>query len=191
MAKVGLKNLYYAKIVTDDNTGVVYSDPVQIAGVITVDVKTASDTSTLFADDGPYETASSLGEISVDVDVADLGLDAYAQLLGHTVDKGVLECSSSDSAPEIAIGFESLKSNGKKRFVWLYKGSFSEPDDSYKTKEDKIDFQTQKISGKFVIRKYDGKWKKVADEDATGYVATTGTNWYKKETINVTAPVTP
>ena len=100
----------------------------------------------------------------------------------------MLECSSSDLAPEIALGFESFRSNGKKRFVWLYKGSFSEPDDSYKTKEDKIDFQTQKISGKFVIRKYDGKWKKVADEDANGYVATTGTDWYKKETISVTTP---
>ena len=90
MAKVGLKNLCYAKIVSDDNKGTVYSDPVQIAGLITVDIKTASDTATLFADDGPYEVASSLGEISVDVDVADLGLEAYASLLGHTVDTGAI-----------------------------------------------------------------------------------------------------
>jgi len=89
-----------------------------------------------------------------------------------------MKSNANDVAPEVAILFESLKANGKKRFVKLLKGTFSEPDDTNKTKEDKIAFQTQKISGKFVIREFDGDWKHTTDEDAVGFVAGTGTAWY-------------
>lgn len=178
MAKIGLANLYYAKVTKDDNTGVTYEVPAKIAGVITVDIKTGSDTATLFADNGPAETATALGEIGVDIEVKDLPLDVQAALLGHTIAAGIMVSNADDVAPDVAIMFEALKSNGKKRFVKLLKGKFAEPDDVNKTKGDKIDFQTQKISAKFVIREYDGNWKKTADEDAEGYLPATGAAWY-------------
>lgn len=178
MAKVGLSNFYYALNTKDDNTGVTYSPPVKVAGIISADIKTGSDTATLFADNGPAETATALGEITVDIELKDLSLEAQAALLGHTITAGVMKNNADDVAPYVAIMFESLKSNGKKRFVKLLKGKFQEPDDTNKTKEDKIAFQTQKISGKFVIREFDGIWKETTDEDATGYVAATGTAWY-------------
>jgi phi13 family phage major tail protein len=72
-------------------------------------------------------------------------------LLGSTVNEdGVLELSASDQAPYVALGFESEKSNGETRYVWLYKGKFSLPETSNKTKADKPEFQTEKISGVFI-----------------------------------------
>jgi len=178
MAKVGLSNFYYALNTADTITAATYSTPVKIAGLIAADVKTGSDTATLYADNGPAETATALGEITVDIELKDLTLENQAALLGHEIVAGVMSNNASDTAPYVAIMFESLKSNGKKRFVKLLKGSFAEPDDTNKTKEDKIAFQTQKITGKFIIREFDGEWKRTTDEDATGYLPATGAAWY-------------
>jgi phi13 family phage major tail protein len=178
MAKIGLSNFYYALNIKDDSTGATYSAPEKVAGIISADIKTGSDTATLFADNGPAETASSLGEITVDIELKDIPLETQAILLGHKITAGVMESNADDVAPDVAIMFESLKSNGKRRFVKLLKGKFQEPDDTNKTKEDKISFQTQKISGKFVIREFDGAWKRTTDEDATGYLPATGVAWY-------------
>jgi len=43
-------------------------------------------------------------------------------LLGHSVTGGVLIKKSTDTAPYVALGFKSKKSNGSYRYVWLYKG---------------------------------------------------------------------
>lgn len=178
MAKIGLSNFYYALNTEDTTAGVTYASPKKIAGLISADVKAGSDTATLFADNGPAETATALGEITVDIELKDFLLEDQAALLGHEIVAGVMESNADDVAPYVAIMFESLKSNGKRRFVKLLKGSFAEPDDTNKTKEDKISFQTQKISGKFIIREFDGAWKRTTDEDAVGYLPATGTAWY-------------
>lgn len=179
--KVGLKDVYYAKLTRDDNTGVSYEAPIQIAGAISAKISAETDSVTLYADDGPFETASSLGQITLELEMADLPLSVQAALLGHTVANGVLEAKSTDIAPYVAIGFRALKSNGKYRYYWLLKGKFEIPDDESQTKEDKVKFQTAKLKGTFVCRIYDGKWKLIGDEDAQGFSAT---NWFTNTKIN-------
>jgi phi13 family phage major tail protein len=66
----------------------------------------------------------------------------------------------------------------------LLKGKFQIPDDESKTKEDKANFQTAKITGTFVARIFDGKWKLVGDEDESGFVAT---DWFSETKINAGA----
>lgn len=178
MAKVGLKNLYYAEQLTDTLTGTTYDVPVKVSGAITADVKPGSSSDTLYADNGPAETATTLGDIAVSFELKDLPLEVHAKLLGHTISGGVMISKASDVAPYVAIMFEGLKSNGKKRYVKLLKGMFQEPDDNYKTKTNKVDFQTAKIEGKFIMRTYDEQWKRTADEESADYVATIGTAWY-------------
>ena len=75
MAKVGIQGFRYALQTADTVAALTYSEPVLVPGVVSVDIKTGKDTATLFADDGPYETASALGEITVDIELADLPLD--------------------------------------------------------------------------------------------------------------------
>lgn len=186
MAKVGVSDFHYAKLIKDDTTGVTYDVIKAVPGLTEVSIKAASDTATLFADNGPFESSTALGEITVDISLADIPLDVAADLLGHTINAGVMTCAANDTAPNVAIGFVGLKSNGKKRYAWMLKGTFGIPDDNYQTKADKINFQAQTISGKFVIRAYDKKWKLVADEDATDYLPTTGTNWFTPATIQAT-----
>lgn len=175
---VGLTDLYYATLTSDGSGGAVYATPVQIAGAITANINPNSDIATLFADDGPMVTSSQLGNIELSLNVADIDLDTQAVLFGHTISTGVLERKSTDTPPWLAIGFKSLKSNGSYRYVWLNKGKFMIPELNHQTKEDTVNFQTTETTGHFVKREYDDMWMRHADEDADGYEATTGTNWF-------------
>ncbi|MBH8605989.1 major tail protein [Thermoactinomyces sp. CICC 10521] len=167
--QVGLRDLHYAILNQDDANGVSYDTPVKISGFINAKITPTTNSETLYADDGPAEVATSLGEITVELQVKDLPLDVQAALLGHTVSDGMLIKNADDQAPYVAIGFRSLKSNGKYRYVWLYKGKFTTPEAEFQTKEDKPTFQTPTISGSFLKREYDGAWQVVGDEDMPGF----------------------
>ncbi|MED4726991.1 phage tail protein [Aneurinibacillus migulanus] len=181
MARVGLNDLHYAKLTKDDATGVTYGAPIRIVGAITANISPSTNTETLYADDGPSEVATALGEISVELNVKDLPLEVQADLLGHTLnDQGVLTKNADDQAPYVAIGFRSQKSNGKSIFVWLLKGKFQPSEEEYQTKEDSPTFQTPTIEGSFVKREADGHWQFVGDEDATGFTKAIADAWFTK-----------
>jgi phi13 family phage major tail protein len=182
--KVGLSSLYYATLTSDASGGVVYGTPTIITGIITANINPNSVMETLFADDGPLEVATQLGNIEFELNVADIPLNIQAILLGHSIAAGIMERVASDTPPWVAIGFKALKSNGNYRYVWLYKGKFRQPELNHDTKDDSVNFQTLTIVGHFVKRDYDDKWLKQADEDESGYQAATGTNWFNNTTID-------
>jgi len=188
--QVGLKNLYYALLTKDDATGVSYLAPVKIAGAINAKISPKSNTEVLYADDGPDETATALGEIDVEFEAKDISLTDQAALLGHSIVGGVMLKKATDVAPYVALGFMSKKSNGQYRYIWLTKGMFALPDQEYATGEDKPKFQTPKLKGTFVKRAYDDLWQRIADEDHPDYVASIGANWFNsvEGTIDTTPP---
>ena len=193
--RIGCDNLVYAPMTTEDTAdqAPVYGDVVKAIGVMSLNINPNGSQETLFADDGPMETASTLGKIEVEIQKAELTTQNKADLLGHQIDsKGGLVYGDSDIAPWVAIGFRTLKSNGKYRYVWLYKGKFTEPEDANETKGDSINFQNDTISGQFTRLNYpvnvNGKsvrpWKYEIDQDhETADAATIGT-WFE-------APVMP
>lgn len=151
--RIGCDNLVYALMKTEDTatTAPVYDAPKAAPGVISVNINPNSSQETLFADDGPMETATTLGKIDVEINKAELTTENKADLLGHEVDtNGGVVYSDSDVPPWVAVGFRTLKSNGKYRYVWLYKGKFTDPEDNNETKGDSINFQTDTIKGQFV-----------------------------------------
>jgi len=178
MSRIGLTNFHYAPLLTDTAEGATYGPPVAVPGIITASVNPASSSATLYADNAPAEVGNTLGEITVEIALKDLPIEHQAALLGHTVVAGVMTSAGTDVAPYVAIMFEGLKASGKKKFVKLLKGMFNVPNDTYETKKESINFQTDKITGKFVVREFDSKWKLTAEEDATGYLPATGSAWY-------------
>lgn len=177
--QVGLSHLHYAILKTDPAGGIAtYEAPSRIPGAIEVNINANPSSETLFADDGPMETSSSLGEIEVEINVADLPLDVQAKLLGHKIINGVMVRKGSDTPPFIALGFKSLKSNGKYRYVWLTKGKFNIPELNHKTKEDGVEFQTPTISASFVKRESDDVWIAHADEDDPQFLE--ADTWFDK-----------
>jgi len=176
--QIGLRDVYYALLNSDTvGVGVSYAAPVQIVGAITANINPNSSSETLFADDGPYESATALGEISLELNMADIPLAIQAVLLGHTAPvAGVMGRGGGDIPPFVALGFRSLKSNGNYRYVWLLKGRFMVPEQNHNTKGESITFQTPTITGAFVRRDFDDLWQLLGDEDE-GYAGGTA-GWF-------------
>lgn len=193
--RIGCDNLVYVPMTTEDTaeTAPEYGEVVKAPGVMSININPNGAQETLFADDGPMETASTLGKIEVEIQKNELTIKNKADLLGHTIDsKGGLVYGDSDVPSWVAIGFRTLKSNGKYRYVWLYKGKFTEPEDNNETKGDSINFQNDTISGQFVrlnkSYKVGGRdvrpWKYEMDQDQEQADAQTITSWFS-------APVFP
>lgn len=193
--RIGCDNLVYAPMTVEDTAAQAptYGTVVAAPGVMSININPNGSSETLFADDGPMETASTLGRIEVEIQKNELTTQNKADLLGHTIDnKGGLCYADNDVPPYVAIGFRTLKSNGNYRYVWLYKGKFNEPEDANETKGDSINFQADTISGNFTRLNYaqtiGGKkkrlWKYEMDQDNSDADATVISNWF-------TAPVMP
>lgn len=178
MATIGLRDVHYAILNSDSPSGVSYETPVRIIGAISANVNPNTASATLFADDGPYDSATTLGEIELELNMADIPAAVQAALLGHTYQNGLLVKKASDQPPYVAIGYRSLKSNGAYRYTWLYKGKFVDGEQNNQTKGDDIEYQTPTITGSFVKRDYDDAWQIEADSDDTGISPATIAGWF-------------
>ena len=178
MAQVGLNNLHFAILTKDTAEELIYETPKPIAGAIEATINPAVDTQELYADDQLWESVSTLGKIDVEVGTADLPLAVRAKLLGNEIVDGVLIENKADIPPYIALGFKSLKSNGKYRYVWLLKGVAQPMAEDYSTKKDSVEHKTPSISFTFMPRLHDGQWKHTADEDSEDF--TGADTWFEK-----------
>ena len=167
MSKIGVSNVHYALQTTEDTASspATYGEIKAVPGLVSIEVTPESNTSTLYADNGPYETASSLGAVNVSIDLADLPLDVQADLLGHTYTSGTktLVKKASDVAPYACLMFEFMLANGDARCVKLYKGKFALPNDSGNTRGENVEFQTSNITASFVQLKNTKEWELVQD----------------------------
>ena len=182
--RIGLRDVHYVKLLTDTDGGVTYDgDPIHIAGAISANINPNPSQETLFAEDGPMEVASTLGDIALELTMAELSNAVRADLLGHTFTSGVLTKKANDVAPWVAVGFRALKSNGSYKYVWLVKGKFSPSAEDHTTKGDTVEFQTPSINGSFVKRDFDDIYEKSGDTDDTDFTDEMATAWFTAATI--------
>jgi len=175
--RVGLRDLHYALLLTDSEEETTYDAPKKIIGAVTAKITPTTDTQKHYSDDALSEIATALGDIGVEFSADDLPLSVQADLLGHTLGTdGVLIENKDDVAPYVALGFRSIKSNSKFRYIWLYKGKFEVPEDDYASKKETTEFKIPVIKGTFMPRESDGAWQAKGDEDETGFNA--GTTWF-------------
>jgi phi13 family phage major tail protein len=176
---IGLKNVVYATLTSDPTSGTAtYAAPKTLKGAISAGINPNVSTETLFADDGPYEIATALGGVNLELNVADLDLTTQAELFGHTLTSGILIRKSSDVPPWVAVGFKTIKSNGKYRYTWLAKGKFALPEQNNETKGDSASFNTPTTTGTFVKRECDDEWERHLDEDTPGFTQTQANTWF-------------
>ncbi len=186
---IGLTDLHYAVMLTDVVGGAAtYNTPARLAGAISATFSPNASNDTLFADDGPYDTASTLGAMSLELNVADLPAADRAIILGATYENGILVNKSTDTPPFVAIGMSVMKSNGFKRLIWYLKGKFTAPDDNNQTKADSINWNTPTITGNFLKRDCDGQWRVAADTDDTNVSAAVINNWFSDPNVLTNVP---
>lgn len=179
---VGLQDIYYAKLLSGDTAteAPVYETPKVLLPAITANITPNVESNTLHGNDGPIITANALGDIEVEIGVANLTLEQQADLLGATIDDdGLLWNNSDDQAPEVALAFRRSMSDGSFIYTWLLKGKFQLPTEEATTKQGEIEFQTPTITGRFLKRIYDNQWRVRADSNNTASAAKIAT-WFTK-----------
>ncbi len=200
--RIGCDNLVYATMTTEDTVLVAptYDVVTPAPGVMHININPNASLETAFFDDGPGDTASTLGKIDVEIEKNALTSDNKADLLGHIIDaNGGVVFGDNDVSPWVAVGFRTLKSNGTYKYVWLYKGRFADPEDNNETKADSINFQSDTIQGQFVkltfpievaTGVFKNVWKYDLDEESTEANPLTITSWFDDVKLpSVTAEV--
>jgi len=181
MATVGLRDIYFAPIEEDNETKTTYDDPIRIGRAMQANVQPQFNTADLRADDGVAETAEARGVTTVTVGTDDISKEAQAVIFGKKInDDGVLVDSQDDRPPYGALMFRSEKANGAYRYVVLYKGKFTPPEEEYETKQETPAFQTPTIEGRFLARRSDGKFGAQVDEDDEDIEESVIDTWFDK-----------
>lgn len=176
---IGCRDVVFAKMTADASTGTTYESTIQSApGVIEIGLTAQVTNENIGADDiALYEVFNSMDGFEVSLNLAALGADGRAFLLGNTVDaKGVLLEAADDDAPYVAMGFKTARSDGSDDYIWLYKGKFAQSDSTYRTKEQgQVNWQTPTLTGTFIPRISDKKVRATVnteDKDAASILAT-------------------
>lgn len=186
---IGLSDLHYTKITPGATKAAeAFTNPIKkVAKAIDAKVTPNTSNAVLYADDGAAESTSAEGETAIELTIDALTNAVYADLLGKTVNTdGVVADSTGDIAPNVALAFRALKSNGKYRYFWYYKGTFQLPEESYKTKGEGVDYNNPTIKGAFVHSdvvknaKGEGIKRMFVDEDDEKVKANVIENWFKK-----------
>ena len=166
MATVGLDNVYYAVIQSDDESGTTYDTPKKLAPAINLTRTPSYNRANLRADNGVIATAGSKGPTSVSVEVSELSSEARADILGQEVnDDGVIVSNKDDRPADVALMARAEKANGEHRYIVLYKVQFNPPEESIETKQETPTFSTPTLSGEAIPRLSDGAEDAFADTD--------------------------
>lgn len=142
----GLKNAYYA-IITDDGTKLDYAAPVKLPGAVELSIDPEGSSDPFYADDSVYYTAVSNQGYSGKMTVARLNAQFNQDVFGDTVDDATgMQVDNTDAQPKpFALLFEFSGDKSKTRHV-LFNVTATRPSIGSKTKEDKIEVNTQELS---------------------------------------------
>lgn len=163
---VGVDKLHYGKITSDTAEGITGTVPVEITGLTEAGFNRNAQSSTFYADNGPYATAAASGDFDGAIAVADIPPALYPDLYGDAYDTQTGELLIGDiESPECFIQYRIQKSNGAYRYVTVYKCKFTPNETKVQTKGGSINFQTNGFSFKASKTKYNGKLCRILDDD--------------------------
>ena len=174
---IGLKNMVIAPLTADTEDTLTYGDLQLVAGAIEATITPGNaDPDIQYADDIEFDVLYPDPELTFTTKMADIPLAIQEMIFGNQLDdNGVLIRTSTDKPPYFAVGFKSEKSNGKFRFVWLYKVRAKPLTENYATKEGTtINRQTGEVEWTAIKRTKDGRYQAVADEGENGFTAAMG-----------------
>ena len=179
--RIGRSNLVAFPLKADVVGNLTYGAPFRIAAAVSASITPETADDSFFADDIALISNRTISSISVELETTDIPDEVQAKLLGLNVDaKGVVHDNINAQAPQVALAFRSLKSNGKYKYVVLYKGAFGVGEDEYQTKEESATFQTTTISATFLPTVFNGDWRASVNEDSPSVDQDTIDSWLTK-----------
>ncbi len=162
---IGMKDIYVANVIQNDNEGYKTDTPVKFAPALGAKITAKVNTTELYGDDVIQQSSSSLTEVDIELDVACLSLNQIAMLYGQKIDNnGVLVDNANDLGGSVAIGYRNKMSNGLYQFTWLYVCNFAGEANTYQSIEGKVKGQDLTLKGTAIPRAKDNNWRARAQE---------------------------
>lgn len=179
--RIGLSGLTAWPLKSDSVGNLSYGAPFAIAPAVSASITPETSDDSFYADDIALISNQTISAITVELETADIKDEVVSKLLGVEIDEnGVVIDNINSVAPQVALGFRSLKSNGQYKYVVLYKGAFGIGDEEFATKEDSLSFQTTSISGSFLPTIHNGNWRASVNSDAEGVGADVIESWFQE-----------
>lgn len=154
MAKIGLLNPVYAPILSEPKDApIVYGDGKFCGAAISASVTYISNSNPLYGNDSIIDDDNGITGAEVTMGIDDIMEDDQVALLGvHKEELGeVTEYSDTgSSAPFVGFGYIQVRrKNNKKSYIanWWHKVQFDRPNENTNTKGEKIEWQTDNITG--------------------------------------------
>lgn len=175
----GLKDVSFAKLLTDAADGATTYEPVKkYERSISAKITPKSESETNYSDDAVEDVTTQFSQIDVEIEVNTLNVETRAFLQGSKVVKGILIETKDDVPPYVAMIFKGKKGASDSRYVCLYKGKFELGGDTFETQSDKIKTQTATLKATFMARESDGAYRLIGDTDTPGVVKADLDAWF-------------
>lgn len=141
--KRGLKNVFAAEILTDDNgdSGYTTGTPFHLIPAGEMSRTVDSEKKDVFFDDGVFATVGKEAATEISITGAALRPDALARINNKDIDEttGAVIDSGKFKPKYFAIGGEAENLDGTSELFWFMKGSFAIPEQADKTIDDSTD----------------------------------------------------
>ncbi|MCD2493314.1 major tail protein [Lacrimispora sp. NSJ-141] len=164
MAFIGLTKPTVA-VLEEGKEGVAYSKGFRFGKAIEVEISPKYADTSVYKDVNDLDYGQQLEYADISLNTATIPDRAEEIIFGHAVSAAegstVIRYRTGDEAGYVGFGISAEeKVDGMKKYVaiWLYKVRFYEDSQSYKTKEDSIDYITPSISGR-ILPITSGEWK--------------------------------
>lgn len=152
----GVDNLYFAKVLQDDENGFVCDTPKRLSPVAEVGRTTDSNSEAHYYDNKAMIVINSEGADTITITVAPPELDILSEITGRSFDPvtGMLVDNVRDNA-YYAIMYRTKGTDGKYRYVSRLKGQFGIPDETNATENDGTDTNNTQITFTGIYTEYE------------------------------------
>lgn len=155
--RFGLSNVHYA--IWDSAKGD-YGTPVAVKGAVNLSLDPEGDTSTFYADNGPYYTTDKNAGYTGTLEIASANKQMLQDLLGYELDDNGALVEFIDGKPaEFALLYEIDGDPNKQRGV-LYSVKLSRPSTEHATTEDTADPATVSFDYTAIGKEFEFKGEK-------------------------------
>ena len=152
----GVDNLYFAKVLQDDENGFVCDTPKKLAPVAEVGKTTDSSSEAHYYDNKAMIVINSEGADTITITVAPPELEIMAELTGRSFDPvtGMLVDNVRENS-YYAIMYRTKGTDGKYRYVSRLKGQFGIPDETAATENDGTDTNNIQLTFTGIYTEYE------------------------------------
>ena len=170
--RIGLSGLVLARVLSDDENGIVYDTPFKIPGAVVATINPNSSVETDYADDGAFFAQNNRGNTELSLEMIDITPESEALMLGQKYVNGVIVETDLDQSPYFAFGAKVLMAGSDDAgdavytYLWYTKGKFSVPESGGETKRDSITFGHKNLTAQFVKTQF------VPDGQKSGTIGT-------------------